>query len=158
MARLGITIKYHGELGRREYGKATKEAFVAAGRLWHQKFRPKHFTKAGAREYRYAPRTRSYTARKFREFGHRLPLVWSGETRNLARNRKIKATAKMMRVIINAPTLNRLGKGKNSVDIDMRDEMTRVSTRERRAMVNLFARVFDRRLKASSTTRVRRVA
>lgn len=156
MARLGITITYHGEVGRREYGKATKAAFEAAGRLWHQKFRPKHFTKAGAREYGYAPRTRAYTERKFKKFGHRLPLVFTGETRNLARNRKIKATGKMMRVIINAPRLNEPGRGKRK--INMRDEMTRVSTRERRAMVNLFAQVFDRRLKASSTTRVKRVA
>lgn len=41
---------------KRELNRLLKEAWAAIGLYWHKNFRPKHFTRAGAREYGYDKR------------------------------------------------------------------------------------------------------
>lgn len=151
---------------KRELNKIFKFAYLRCGLRWHRKFRPKHFTEAGAREYRYKPRKgeklrrdskrfrRSYTGRKLRKWGHTLPLVWSGTSRQRSRIPRIKATSKGVRVIINAPALNFRPKGGR---IDMRSEMTHVSARERDELVRLFDKTVDQKLKQIRRTTRKRI-
>lgn len=90
-------------------------ALEDVGRFWHDTIRAKHFTKAGAREYEYQPRSgepgkvprkgywSSYTARKQRLLGHTQPLMWSGETERATRKRDIRATSKSVTIKFHAP-------------------------------------------------------
>lgn len=138
----GAVLKYEGptpKIATRKKNEIYKEGFVAALTIWHAKFSDKHFTNAGATEYRYTPRSGergskrkfkgSYSARKLKKFGHTRPLEFSGESRRRVRaSQKIKATSKGGRCILSAPALNfRNPKS----PINMREEVTRVSPRER---------------------------
>lgn len=155
MPQIGLRIRYEGPvpgagLGVREFNNLLKRAWYVTGKYWHTHFRPKHFTKAGAAEYRYLPRKgeesgttgksfwRSYTGRKQREKGHTLPLVFSGELRAMSKTASIHATHKGVRV-----ALTRARKANfrhpNS-QINMAEELTRVSEAEERKL----AEVFDR--------------
>lgn len=163
-------IKYQGavpRLAQRELRRLLRDSFEDAGVFWHRMFRRKHFTKAGAREYGYTPRKgeqagrgskafrRSHTGRKLRQFGHTLPLVFTGQSRQLTRIRDIRATSKGVRIVMRAPGLNRRPRGGR---INLREEMTRVSIRERDALVKRFDRQLGtklRRLKASETVTIR---
>lgn len=128
---------------KRELGRCLKAMWADMGVMWHREFRPKHFTAAGAREYGYQPRSgergsrgskafkSSYTGRKLRQKGHTLPLVWSGLSRTFTRMRDVRSTSKGARVVMNPPALNLRPKGGT---IDMRDELTRISIRERHGL------------------------
>ena len=155
---MSVSIKMTGtvpKLVKREWNKVKRAGFEAMARSWHQKLRPKHFTKAGAREYRYSPRdgepgtkgarhfSQSYTGRKLRIFGHTLPLVYTGQSRRLSQLRVITATSKGSKVRIKAPTLNRpRPRGKS-----MREEMTTVSRAEQRALSKLVGRFVNFKLR-----------
>lgn len=79
----------------KEWRKLFTAMYIHLGRLWHRFLLPKHFTHAGATEYGYAPRTRLYTLRKRKKWGHTYPLVWSGATKQAAlRTQDVKATSK----------------------------------------------------------------
>ncbi len=149
-----IDVQFTGTVPRfqrREWGKVKKTGFEAIARSWHQKMRTKHFTPAGAREYRYSPRDgergtkgarffdRSYTGRKLKRHGHTLPLVFSGVSRRLSQLRNISATSKGAKVRMNVPQLNRARRpaGKKS----LREELTTVSDREKGTLTRLIARV-----------------
>lgn len=113
-------IKYTGSVPRAmaKQGRGIlKAAWHDLGVTWHRELRPKHFTAAGAREYKYQPREgepgkpgrtrgRSYLRRKQRMFGHTLPLVFTGELRSLTRIRDVRATAKGVRVVMQANKAN----------------------------------------------------
>ena len=132
MALLVFKIKKTGTVTRTLWNRAVKEALAEAGALWHGEMMPKHFTESGARLYRYDRRSAKYTKRKRQLFGHGLPLVFSGATRTLASIRDIRSTSKRTRVVINAPTLNRIPRGKRKT---MREEMTTITTAERKRLV-----------------------
>ena len=120
------TIKYQGaapgNIGQREYNEFVRMMFRAMGVEWHDSYRAKHFTRAGASEYGYAPREgergnvppegfrRSYTGQKLRTEGHTRPLVLSGESEQQTRRKDIRATATKrrakVRVHLHAPKLN----------------------------------------------------
>ena len=153
-------IRYTGatpKLAKRVLRQVTKTAFLNVGIFWHKQFRPKHFTKAGAREYGYEPRKgesgnphrrgfrRSYTGIKLRRFGHTRPLVWTGESQRLTQLRDVRATSKGVRIVLRAPTFNRRSKHSR---IDMRAELTTVSARETKQIVRLFGRLVERQLNA----------
>lgn len=118
--------------------RAVKEALTAAGKEWHQKYYTGHFTKAGAARYGYhkrkgegqtpgsKPFKRSYTGRKLKKFGHTDPLKFSGETYQLGKVSKIKATSKQARVILPVG----LNRKHPKSQIRMRDEATRVLPEE----------------------------
>jgi hypothetical protein len=132
----------------KRFHEIRKEVWLAAGELWHERFREKHFTRAGATEYGYTPRSgeglsgkkfwQSYTGRKQRYKGHQRPLVFTGDTEKQAKRKKIVATSRgtksSLRIYIRAPRLN--SRNPHS-KINMRDEMTRVSVLEVKRIVDL---------------------
>jgi len=130
---------------KREMAKCMREMWRELGIYWHRKMRPKHFTNPGAREYGYTPRQgergrphpkgkfyRTYTGRKLRQRGHTRPLVLTGESRALTRMRIVRADSKGVRIPIKANKLNYRYRGS---PIHMRDEMTRISMRERQQLI-----------------------
>lgn len=78
--------------------KALKQAWFDSARYFHDRFRDKRFTVEHARAAGYAPRKgeqsglsakaffKSYTGIKFKRFGHKNPLEFSGETRKAVRS------------------------------------------------------------------------
>lgn len=128
------------------------DGFGASLRMWHQRFRHKHFTHAGASEYGYLPRKGeggigrwrgSYTERKLRKFGHTYPLVYSGTTRRLSAITRITTSGKGGKASYNLPTLNLRPRGGR---INMRAEFQRISPREEVDMVARFRRTVEGRL------------
>ena len=144
---------------------AQKVAFKAIGTLWHRTMRPKHFTKAGAREYQYKPRggepgggeqfKGSYLERKLRVMGHALPLVWSGESRSLTRLRDVRSTSKSARVVMRANKLN-FRASPNAPD--MREELRTISSSEQQRLTKHYEFVLTRELKRIQGRRTRRLA
>ena len=142
---------------RRAMPGLLRSAYVSALTLWHTEFRPIHFTKRAASRYRYTPRAgqraprgskayqRSYTARKQREKGHTLPLVYTGQSRRLAQLRDIRATSKGGRVKIHARGLRRRHPKSR---INMAKEMTRLIPTEKRAMIEAFGKRVSRGVRA----------
>ncbi len=150
---------------RRRLVASKRGAFAKAGHYWHRNFREKHFTKAGAREYGYEPRKGepgsrwlfkgryvsrfkgSYTARKLRQYQHTLPMVFSGQSEQLTRQRDVRATATQkkskVRVVLHSPSLNRKNPHSN---IDMRDEVTRVSGGEENKLTGVIETELMRKL------------
>lgn len=152
--------------------KASKEAWMAAGTMWHLTFRDKRFTPAHAKKAGYAKRSgeeqgtsgkafwRSYTGRKLRTKGHRNPLQWSGEVRKRVRSATITATGtKYFGVGVYAPgggfnqsgcrvaypgasKLNFKGKSK----IDMADEFRRIIPDEAEAIARTYDRIYDSKI------------
>jgi hypothetical protein len=167
-------IKYTGQVpalllseqrAQRTWNQMIREVWITRGELWHAEFRPKHFTKAGAREYGYHPRAgepgntrknfwRSYTGRKQRVMHHTRPLIWSGESMNLTRIRvvQVQATKTKSRceVVLRSPGFNR--RNPHS-DIDMREEVTHVSDAESREIMQGFDAEMDARLARLSETK-----
>ncbi len=147
-----IVIKYKGAVpdsrvfSVRAMNEVKRKAWLKVGRYWHEHFREKHFTHEGAAEYHYTPRSgeqsglstkqffRSYTGRKQRYKGHTLPLVWSGDPglRAMSRIASITATATSTRsgCRIALPQANKANFKNPYSQIDMRDELTRVSPAE----------------------------
>lgn len=85
--------------------EAAKGAYAAAGEDYHRELRPKRFTREHAAEAGYKPRAgehlvwgskefwKSYTGRKLKKYGHTLPLVFSGRTRDRAKMATITSTS-----------------------------------------------------------------
>lgn len=139
-----ITVRERGSVPRqfqKAFTAAIRAAWQTAGELWHDRFRPKHFTHAGAREYGYLPRKgergneheqgfrRSYTGRKLHKFGHTYPLVYTGESMRLTRMQDVRPTTKGVRVVYRAYKYNfRHPRSR----IRMREEFTTISRIEER--------------------------
>ena len=149
-----LRVKYTGAVpgvARRKLPAWKKAAYLAAGIDWHRHALPKHFTRAGAKAYGYAPRAgepgntrrggfkRSYTGRKLAKMGHTRPLVYSGMSEQLTRMRDVRATSKSARVIIHAPGFNRRHPKSRA---DMRAEVTE----QTQADIDRAAGAFDREL------------
>lgn len=138
---------------RRHARRITKEALAKTAAYHHRQFMHKHFTKAGAAEYGYSPRKgeqsgigskaffRSYTGRKQRMKGHTLPLVWSGESRELAKIRDIRSTSNKARIVQHARGLNR--RHPNS-QVRMQDEIRAISDAEVQSDIQQFDRHYRR--------------
>lgn len=151
------------KLTAKQHRHHTRDMLNNAGVKWHRDYRPKHFTKAGAREYGYEPRggeqrsgspfKGSYTAKKLRLFGHTRPLVFTGESEARTRVRDIRANSKRVRVVMNAPALNFRPTPQSP---DLRDEMTRVSPAEQDEIVResekYLARTYARMSDSETTT------
>lgn len=134
-----------GETTQRQWNAVKRAAWTQTGIGWHEFLRPKHFTKEGAAEYGYAPRSgetgrikknfwRSYTGRKQKKYGHTLPLVLSGELRDRSRTASISATATATQSVcrVRLPGANKANfrNPKSPANLDMRDELTRISAAE----------------------------
>lgn len=144
-----IGIRYVGLIFRpgdqtlRDWNDLRRAAWDEIGEEWRDAMRPKHFTHAGAKEYGFLPRSgeqsgigakfwRSYTGKKQRKFHHTLPLVWSGELRDLSRVTRIQshATSSDSGTRVVMPMANKANFRNPHSKIDLRDELTRVSDPE----------------------------
>ena len=131
--------------------------------MWHTRYLPKHFTKAGAREYRYRKRSgepgtkgaknveKSYTGQKRREMGHTIPLVYTGLSRMLARFRDVRATSQGVAVVIKMHQMRR-----RTAKL-MRDELTRTTGKERMALAKYWVRSLNRSMDRDKTTTTERL-
>lgn len=136
---------------KRETDRVVKKSMIEVAQFWHRRIRPKHFTEAGAREYRYDERTAKYQKRKLAAVGHQAPLRWTDTSRVLTTIPKFKYRLKTATVDMNAARgLRRRPKGKRT---DMRLELSATSAGDRRAMLKLLQRVFVRNI---SQVRVRK--
>ncbi len=82
-------------------------AWETAGEHWHKAILPKHFTVRGRYEYRYEPRSKKHREKKLRRFGHRRPLVFTGESERKAKRirdiRELKS-GKAVRIFLHVPS------------------------------------------------------
>lgn len=167
MPQIGLKIRYEGAvpgvgLSQRRFNNLKKRAWTATGKYWFEHFRPKHFTKAGAVEYGYKKRKgedygttgksfwRSYTGRKQKKFGHTLPLVYSGELRDNSTIASIHATYKGVRVAL--PWAQKANFRYAGSDINMAQELTRVSPAEERILAEVFDDELQRQIDSFHTT------
>lgn len=91
--------------GKAAFNRCSKEAWVAAGTMWHLQFRDDRFTTKHARLAGYVRRRGeesgiiskewwwTYTGRKMKKWHHTNPLQWSGETRKRVRMANITSTS-----------------------------------------------------------------
>jgi hypothetical protein len=138
----------------KQRGRIQKACFYKIGVHWHRHYRPKHFTREASSIYGgvYKPRRgesgnehprgfrRSYTGRKLRRFGHTNPLVFTGESRRLAKIQDVRATSKGNRVVYHARKLN--FKNRHS-QINMREEATVVRESEATKLIEVFDDTFQ---------------
>lgn len=136
-------IPWLGEFAKREWQRIQREAWLIVGRRWHERMRPKHFKRSAISEYGYKPRGAKYEARKFREKGHRDPLVFTGASRRSTATGRITATYHGVRVAMTAPNLNR--------DPRLREELTRITPREAEELGRTLDREIERRIKAGGS-------
>jgi hypothetical protein len=150
----GLSAKWHNE--------AAKEGWQHTGRYWVEHLRDKHFTPEGAREYGYKKRKgegmavnskgyeRTYTARKMARFGHTDPLTYSGDSRRGMQSAKVSATGKGG--TIRMPSGN-LGFRPPKSQINMRDEMARISQGEAPELAGVLAQRYHRHANRSTLTK-----
>lgn len=140
--------------------QVSKEAWQAAGEAWHREVLPKKFTAQGAREYRYKRRSRRYEVRKERQFGHRRPLVYTGELERMARRyrdiRRVTGDTSRRRggvsIVIRGPRhLYPYRKSLNQPD--KAAELRAVSAEDARRMARILDEVITAKLNASGSGR-----
>jgi len=146
MPEIGLKVKYTGAIpgvtmSQREWNEIQRGVWQGVGRYWHVHFRPKHFTRAGAQEYGYQPRTAGYQRRKAKQKHHQDPLVFTGESRRRTRSARIVpfATSRRVgvRVRMSAPNLNYR---RNAHAPDLAAEMTAISQAEGAELARLHRR------------------
>ena len=102
---------------------------------------PKHFqigpeTYPGAGGYQYAKRTLKYEDRKFRKYGHRRPLVYTGALeRSVRSTARISGTSRGARLRARSPHFLR---------VRNRKEIERVSKREQMELMQRYGREYVR--------------
>jgi len=122
---------------RREQNAVSKAAWQNVGWYWGEALREKHFTEAGASEYGYRDRTEEYEGAKERAWGHRDPLVWTGESKEESENYRVRSTKDGATVALSMPALNFSNRG---------HEMKSISDQEARELATVWAGGFDDRL------------
>jgi hypothetical protein len=144
MPDLGFSIRCAGvvpgvTLVDKSLSEVLTQSWYEPGRNWAANLRPKHFTKAGGKEYGYEPRAgesgnerdsfwSSYTGQKQKRFGHTLPLVFSGDLANKSTINRVESSASGVRVILTGA--NKANFHNPNSHINMRDELTRISQGE----------------------------
>lgn len=116
MLRITSTERNGPRATQRALAEAAKSAATAVVAFWHARYMPAHFTVAGGKKYGYKPRRGDnepprlpnpkyginklqgfhatkptlsnphYSWRKRRQKGHNRPLVWSGQSEQMAKN------------------------------------------------------------------------
>jgi hypothetical protein len=138
-----------GVLSRRDLQGLMKSMWAFGGEYWHKNFRAKHFTPAGGKEYGYRPRAKKYMIQKAKTLHHQRPLVRTGESEKATRMRDVRATSKGVRVVMVAPKLN-FSKGNGMTP---RQELTKISAKERDQMVKLMEARLDKSLAAFTASK-----
>ena len=152
----GMPLQPKG-IARKKMNDILRGAWFLVGVHWHKKMRPKHFTEAGAREYRYQRRSKAYLKRKLNPKtgpGHTRPLEFSRQSRKLTKIRDVRPTAKGVRIVMGANKFN----FRASINApNMRDEMTTVSASEQREIERLLGRLIERGIAQDRTRTTVRV-
>lgn len=142
---LKFTVTRSGEVSKKTWNEAMKATYYAGAEHWHDRFLARHFTVQGARLYGYARRSRKYAAAKRSQKGHSDPLVWSGDSRDQAKDKKIRSTRTGGKAVVNAPTLNRAPrKGRR---FKMSEEVTRRTENETRSIIAVMRKRLEAALK-----------
>jgi len=119
-----------------------KQSWFETARYWFRNILPKHFTRSGAQEYRYQPRTAAYMRRKARK-GHQDPLVFTGRLKRTAMNvRDIRHTAKGATVHLRGLPTYVIQRRWGTASPFMAAELTKLSKNDRDRLVQ----VMDKRL------------
>lgn len=96
--------KENTPIKRSEFNKIAREVWLAGGRFWHEEILQKHFTYQAVHEYQYAPRSASHVKAKRRKYGHNLPLVFSGESKEMLESQsEVRSTQNGVSVVMRAP-------------------------------------------------------
>lgn len=170
--KIDITMTMEGALAnwtKTNIRKVIQAALFKVGDYWHRNFMKKHFTKAGAREYGYAPRkgerarAGSKTFRKVagpaeRREGQILPLVHSGALRAACQTRQliVEQTGGKIRVLVWLRKARALNLRPTNAKINMREEATTISEGEKRVLTNLLNREVIKGLRGLPMRRRRR--
>lgn len=144
-----------------QHRRAASAAWLDTARLFIEQMVPSRFTEAHAREAGYVRRKgellppgskafkRSYTGRKLQKYGHTLPLVASGETRdNILSGVSAKATSGGVR--IRFPAARKFNYRHPKSQIRMNEEFRRITHREAVQLGAHFDRVYDRLMQSGS--------
>lgn len=134
MITFGALIEYTGpvpQVTKREQNNVTREAYHTMGVHFHKENIPVRFTERAFYLLQYAPRSKKYEKKKIKQKGHRNPLVWSGESKQLAKQQNVKATATKKRAQVDITLASRgLNRKNKRSKILMANEVRRVSPRE----------------------------
>lgn len=152
-----IKIRERGAVPRslaKQHRQASRQAFQAIAEQHHRENTPRRFTKEHAIEAGYQKRAgeqlafgtkafwNSYTGRKLRKYGHTLPLVFSGQTRDRARMATITVTTNRGQLRYSVQALN--------FNPWTRAEFVRLTQREVDALGQsydtVYSRIFDQDL------------
>ncbi len=162
-------VKYSGAVPsdmsftQRTWNRIMREAWGTVGRYWHRRFRRKHFTTAGAKEYGYRKNNPDYEWVK--KYGKiywgkpvppaaraNLPLVFSGESRRRTKQARITPYAHSkksgVRVAMNAPALNYWG---------LAAELTTISAVETQQLILVLDTQIDRLLRRVRRPRTKHI-
>ena len=142
-----VTTKgFVAAFGRKKLKQVMEAAFLKAGLHWGRTFTDKHFTRAGAQEYGYARRKnerlrpgsksfRRYAGPAEKKAGEILPLVHSGELKQLAHTYRVTATSTSKKVMarIRLPAARKL----NLLPAKYRGDIHRISAAEMTLLVDV---------------------
>jgi len=136
----------------KEIRAQAKEVLKSLAKYWHRRYLPKHFTTAGAAEYRYKPRSRKYEIRKIKTAGHKRPLEFTGTLRKMVTGRRAEptGTAKAVSLRIKVPRYTYF---KRSGQPDKVEELLAMSQSEIDHGQTLIREHIDKRLSALSVKR-----
>lgn len=170
---VGITVKKFGNPfpgwkgWRAAYNKAKKAAYLAMGKEWHLKIRPRHFTADAKRRYGYAPREgepgnqnahgfwKSYTGRKRKYHHHGRPLEWAGQSKRATRLARVTSTSRGVRI---AGSLGGLGRRPHPKSPDMEAELLTVDQQDADQMAKVFAKSTDQQISRMHTNQTQVLA
>ena len=152
-----------------EINQIAREVANDVGMFWHRNYLDKHFTPAGAREYGYTPRNGdrgsgrrfagSYTERKYKLFGHRNPLEYTGQSRLWLKTPRLRVTATQgqarLRILLGAPNFNRFAKGGRygSSMVDLTRDITAVTDKEVQEMTQFAGDQFMQKYRSLRASR-----
>lgn len=126
-------------VAKRAIPKVLKTAWLNAVKYWHSVLRKKHFTTAGAREYRYREPSDKYLLKKLNKKGHDNPLVWSGRGQEATRLGKLNSTKSRGIVRMDARVFNFKPEG---YDQPLRAQLLAMSKDDETAIARIVMRSF----------------
>jgi len=146
MIRTKITWRGSPEITLAEFRRSLKPELQFVGQVWHHRFLPRHFTTAAARRYGYKPRGASYSRYKAKRFGHRNPLVFTGDLKAMVeRMGRVSSTSRSVSVRMTGPRYLYMYR-KDYRQPDKAAELIATSADEREFLARLLDRRITRRM------------
>lgn len=155
--RMNVQITETGPIAlrQRDLNELIADAYADIALFWHKHFRKRHFTHYGAALYGYAARSIGYLKLKRRKFGHNLPLVLTGTSRQLSESYQINATKNGVTLTMPVRAFN--FKTRNS-RVDMRREFTTVAAIEQAELEARAQKRLEQKYQSASRSLTRRAA